>query len=400
MQSFFNELRYPLSALFLLLLASVYTAIQQHRMEQALFLLEEAKLTFILAKLKPTELTFIKSRGTFVKPDATDTEYEREQDAIRGEFNTIQEKFAPFGTIEIIGQFKNRCQSGCEYNFFSDEGNFWLVAAPLVEEPFKSELEIRQAERASYDAEAAKPGSLLPKTQPDRQLFYVGVQIGGQDELFSGHRLIFDNIERFDNIQQGSITDDGPFSFPADVATMNRTRDGYFSNTLRQTRQQLGVTATSVIAAYRELRAKYEQRELTLPVISLTIGPSFFITAALFISIGLGAWASFLLRSAKSNLGSDKGAPWILVEPFRQVTVVSKFEMPIAILELGLFMAFHLVSFFAPVLIWVAMAWSGSANLWVTLIAAVPATLFSASLVANYAVIARRAVGMQKPTTV
>lgn len=112
--------------------------------------------------------------------------------------------------------------------------------------------------------------------------------------------------------------------------------------------RQFGIASKDAETAYLELRARFEQEEIELPVLSIKVAAGSFLQCAFLLSIGLSAWASFLLRMLKTLVSPDMDEPWILVEPIRTLRRVSTWDRPVAALELTLFFVFHLSAMATP----------------------------------------------------
>jgi hypothetical protein len=345
-------------------------------------------------------VTYLNSLGPY-------PEREEQYQAMESSQRIAFDKVGPgFGAIEAIGQFIDHCPTGCIFRIQTAEvGTLTFEATPAKDDSFKQKLQERRDERAQSLKELDRSKLTYLKTNLDRQLFYAELIIKDSEQLiFSPRRFIFDNI------QSGSWTDEGDygyFSAPADAGTYyvsyrdredhtwrDRDTPDHLSFEAVHDAREFGITSTGISAVYRELRTKYEQKEVALPLIGLSVKPGVLIAYSLVIAIGLAAWASFLLRNARQNIPTDKDVPWILFEPFRQFTsTASRLEYPVAAMELILFLLFHLIAFTAPVLVWVAMVMTRSIdNSWVTVVAAIPAFLFSLSMLLNYGFIVRNVI--------
>ena len=389
MQSgFLKELRFPIAMLFVVVLAASVVAVTRERLELALTKVEG----LIVAKLM-LDLPGDASPDNigYHDPNKHGADYPRtqgeqhewwEKEAIRADVIKAVPKAA---AIDQSGQYivaqslfdpdkplPPGTDTAWPWGFVYKvpmAGGGWLriETGQPTEKRFRAELEEHEKHREGW-WEKNEPLNPAPV---GHRMYYVEASIsepaGERTPLaVKPVRLVFTNIEEQEDDSLNH------FSVPGEirahyllagsglwVGPMTKAEIGA---DILQTCRAWGVTTPSHNDAYLSLRSMFERQETSLPLLNVSVASDSFLLWSFAIAIALAAWVSFLLRGAQRHTPPAEGEPWILVEPFRQICQVPGCDLIPAVLELFLFVGFHIVALAAPLLVGAILILWGSSN--------------------------------------
>ncbi|XHS80197.1 hypothetical protein ACFJGW_09530 [Burkholderiaceae bacterium UC74_6] len=405
-----KELRYPLSALGLLLIVVALAMLQRSHLKAALIETERIVIAEDAISAQVGAWRFLgpnfpkgfvpDSQGDQMLPALVQANYEKRVQTMVG---------AQLGLIGTMG-----CDTwNCRYSAGLLGGRIWIDVRPIQ----GGEMEQLLAKNIGSGAKVGDCGA-KPRKPSDDEVPCLGgkavlfcavvMNVPGRDAALigDGHRFCVTNVHPVEDKVDFTVV--RPQVVGAAVSWEGEPEAIQFYGLLGAEELQadatrigeaFGVTGVNALNVYRDLRIKYEQESVTLPGVSLAVRESELLPFAFALSIGLGAWASFLMRGARMNLPKDDGAPWVLVEPFRQFRSVGWADKPLALLELVAFGIFHMACILTPLLVVGAMLLERTLPRGGLYLAAAAAGVLTASMLYSYLFIVRAAFrDSMKPT--
>lgn len=419
MQSdFLKEVRCPIAMLFIVLMAASLIAVRRGQLESALTKIEGLIVAQVILSLPGNESP--DSVG-YYDPNEHGADYPRNQ----GEQHEWWEKEAigadvitaiPNATaIEQSGQYivaqepfdpneplppgtDTRWPWGFAYKVQMVGGGWLRVQTRLpTEEEFLTELEEHNEHREWWWSTDEPPDS----APIGHRMYYVEALLsaprGEHTPLAeSPVRLVFTNVEEqedeFLNVFSAPGETRAYYLLAGSDSWIGPLTKAEIGADILQTCREWGVTTPSKDQAYLTIRSMFERQETSLPVVGVSVASDSFLLWSFIISIGLAAWASFLLRGAQHSPTPDENQPWVLVEPFRQFGGVSRWELIPVSIELCLFVAFHTLSLVTPLLVGaILLVWGSPGDRGFGIVMLAPAAVLCMSLVVKYVAITRRA---------
>lgn len=425
MQGFLKESRYPITALFALLVLTLSVVEQRRTLERIASSVESVTVAKFLRELPATAIKFTGSKIPPPNPPLTRAD-QLQEGQYADSFERTLRTFGRLGAVEVIGEFQPTCEGGCEFTAGMLGGGWLYFTAEMPHaEPFVTLLKNAGRDDSKHNAEdtgnskvqTTKPGALSsPHTQrsaksepsptptPARKLYYIHVAVEKGTQTSSATispsmEFVFTNLDTEEINGDFTMLRDVPgdvtvyYRDPSTQEWVGPTDSAHLVASGLEKSRSRGVNAPTLEASYLELRSMLDRQEVALPLVAANVRAGVFVGFAYAIAIGLAAWGSFLLRGLRRSTPSPEDEPWILVEPFRQIRRAARWDLPVAVLELVLFFAFQFLSLTAPVSIaLIAIHTMAIKNVPLAVTVGLLASLLTISMVVSYLTIVRRAL--------